>query len=87
MKSKSNQAQTLGPEVPEPQVVTIAVPDDFNRMNLNSRIVYVADGLRSSESRYPDCKDSLRRHTSLVKMGKKEVSYLIEYLPIINSDY
>lgn len=87
MKTKSNQAHALGAEIPEPQVVTIAVPDDFNRMNLNSRIVYVADGLKSSESQYPDCKDSLRRHTSLVKMGKKEVSYLIEYLPIINSDY
>lgn len=87
MKSKSNHSQTLGPEAPEPQVVTIAVPDDFHRMNLNSRIVYVADGLKSSESQYPECKDSLRRHTSLVKMGEKGVSYLIEYLPIVNSDY
>ncbi len=87
MKTKSNQGHPLGPEVPEPHVVTIEVPDDFDEMNLNSRIVYVADGLKSSESRYPDCKDSLRRHTSLVKIGKGGFSYLIEYLPIVDSDY
>jgi len=87
MKTKANQAHAPGEEIPEPRLVTIAVPEDFSRMNLNSRIVYVADGLKSSESQYPDCKESHRRHTSLVKLGKKEVSYLIEYLPIVNSDY
>jgi hypothetical protein len=56
-------------------------------MDLPSRILYVADKLKSLESEYPLEKGKLVRHTSLARIEAKRFSYSIAYITVLDNDY
>jgi hypothetical protein len=88
MKSQLNHAHVIEFEgASSPEFITIPLPDNFNRMDLSSRISHIADELKALESSYPVERDNLRRFTSLTRIGEGKATYSVEYLPIPDSDY
>lgn len=74
-------------EIYEPQFISIPIPDDFYEMDLNSRIIYIGNELRSLESKFHQDKDKLMRHTSLVRIEGGEFIYSVGYIPIVDNEY
>jgi hypothetical protein len=56
-------------------------------MDLAGRIEYIANQLKAVECKYPAEKETLKRHTSLVRIGEGKLTYSVEYLPIPDDDY
>lgn len=67
--------------------ISFPIPDDFNNMDLSSRILYVADKLKSLESEFPLAKGKLTRHTSLAKIEGDKFSYSVIYVTTLDDEY
>jgi hypothetical protein len=74
-------------DIPEPKFISVPIPDDFFSMDVQSRILYVADKLKTLESEYTDEQGSLIRHTSLVKINQGKLVYSVEYVPLLDNEY
>jgi len=70
---------------PEPELIVVSIPDDFDTWELESQMAYVADKLRSLEAQFPAVKDILVRHTALVRTEKKRFIYSVEYRKMASS--
>lgn len=88
MRSQTDHMDTqdLG-TVPEPTLIRVHIPKGFQDMDLNSRIEYMANELKSLESEYPAEQGSYMRHTSLARIEGDEILYLVEYVPVMDSEY
>jgi hypothetical protein len=71
----------------EPEFISIPIPDDFHEMDLNNRITYVANELRSLESKFNFDRGELIRHTSLVRIEDGKFMYSVEYVPVMDNEY
>lgn len=88
MKTQLNRAGALSYEgASGPELITIPLPDEFNQMTAAERIQFLSDALKAVEAKYPLEKESLRRHTSLVRIADGKVTYSVEYLPMPDDDY
>ncbi|MGQ9655910.1 MAG: hypothetical protein ACUVXD_17765 [Thermodesulfobacteriota bacterium] len=87
MKYKLDRVGIFFENMSEPQLISIQLPDDFHKMELNDRILFLANEIKALESKFPVYKDSLRRHTSLVRMEQGQAVYSVEYLPILDDEY
>ena len=88
MKSQVNHARIIEFEgASSPEFIAIPLPDNFSRMDLSSRISYIANELKALEPSYPVERENLRRFTSLTRIGEGKATYSVEYLPIPDSDY
>ena len=67
--------------------ISFPIPDDFSNMDLSSRILYVADKLKSLESEFPLEKGKLTRHTSLAKIEGNKFSYSVIYVTTLDNEY
>ena len=87
MRSQLDRVETINyGDIPDPKFISVPVPDDFLSMNLQSRILYVADKLKSVESDYVEERGSLIRHTSLVKINRGRIVYSVEYVPLLDNE-
>lgn len=83
MKTQVNRANFVSYEGSSgPELITIPLPEDFGLMSASERIQFLSDALKAIESKFPVEKDTLRRHTSLVRIAEGKVTYSVEYLPM-----
>ena len=68
-------------------MITIPLPEEFVQMSAGERIQFLSDALKAVEAKYPVEKESLRRHTSLVRIADGKVTYSVEYLHMPDDDY
>ena len=88
MKTQLNRASMLNYEgATGPELITIPLPDGFDRMSPGERIQFLSEALKTIEFKYPADKENLRRHTSLVRIAKGKATYSVEYLPVPDDDY
>jgi len=88
MRSQVNKANFLNYEgASGPELISIPLPDNFNLMSINERIQFLSDALKAVEEKFPLEKDTLRRHTSLVRIAEGKVTYSVEYLPMPEDEY
>ncbi len=88
MRSQAQNVELASLEgVSSPVLVTVPIPANFRKMDLTDRIEYIAQELKTLESKYPAERQTLKRHTSLVRIGEGKLTYSVEYLPIPDDDY
>lgn len=88
MKTQFSRAGMLNYEgASGPDLITIPLPEEFHQMTAGERIQFLSDALKTVEAKYPLEKETLRRHTSLVRIADGKVTYSVEYLPMPDDDY
>lgn len=91
MRSQLNPIEPIhldtGNDDSETRVISIDIPEDFIKKDLVSRIMYVANQLKSHEAEYPSDKGELIRHTALIKVEGGKIHYAVTYVPYMDNEY